>query len=800
MPKIKVEFEYRTGVRHGDFRNVRLMGCWTPEGLPGDEWTAIPMKPFRSEDGCPSFRAWAELDSGQVGQTYCWGVMLDTPGRSNVWAVTTENGDFKSGNPGRSFVLTAEGGVECYWLTHCHRLGANKAFKGKEEQARLVFSVWAPHARKVETVIAADDSGGYIFDDGRGEGMTLPMTVNGEGIWSTDTDDPKAADFSAWLYKPYLFKITREDGSVAYRTDLYSRHQAGTGGRNPAEGDWSGRPEDLDAIKSCSVVLDPALVADDPGGPELAAHRWLEENDFWAREFHPLRPLPSRVEGLVIYEMHVGGLGCRHGGPGTLRDAVDMLDYLMDLGINAIELMPMNEFGGEAGWGYGTSHYFAIKYDRGGRDQLKHFVRACHRRGIAVIMDVVYNHYTPDGERAEWMYDSVRHDHNMYYYYQGVQEDYPEDFPEGGYCDNQSTGYLPNLAEVMVRKMLISSAVAMVMEFHIDGFRVDLTQALHSFNVLHLDGRPAPEANESGIRFMREWVRTLRLFKPSIVLIAEDHSDWKDMTRSQMSGGIGFDSVWWAEWHHQLIGKAESDPSKARLLYLAGRDDDKPLDMELFGKIIMGTPGKVVYQSSHDEVGNSRNSARTIETAVGGMLFDNTRFWAEARCRTAAALTVLSAGTPMFFMGEEVGAREPYRYGDFLEHREDYEGMRLAEGAGLFRFFQDLIRLRLWSSAFLSPGVEVIFTHNQDRILAFRRWWGEEEFLVIASLSTQAFDGGYPISHKSLTGKNWLETLNSDASIYGGAGVVNPGRLAGPKGELSPRLPASGVSVLVNAG
>ena len=797
MSKIKVEFEYRTGVRHGNFLNVRLMGRWTPEGRPGDHWTALPMKPFRSEDGCPSFRAKAEFDAGQTGQTYYWGVMLDTPARPNIWGIMTESGDFTSGDPRQSFTLAPEGGVECYWLTHCHLLGANKRFQGEEEEPGLTFAVWAPHARKVETVMAADDCGGYIFDDGRGQKLLLPMTKDKDDIWRTDPDDPRLADFSAWLHKPYMFRVTRDDGSVLYRTDLYSRRQAGTGGQNPAKGEWSGRAEDLDATKSCSVVLDPALVGEEPGGPGLTEHGWVEENDFWAREFHPLRPLPSRVEGMVIYEMHVGGLGNRHEGPGDLQDAIDMLDYLVELGVNAIELMPMNEFSGEAGWGYGTSHYFAIKYDRGGRDQLKRFVRACHRRGIAVIMDVVYNHYTPDSERAEWMYDSPRHDHNMYYFYQGRQEDYPN-FPEGGYCDNQSTGYLPNLREIMVRKMLISSAVAMAMEFHIDGFRVDLTQALHSYNVLHLDGRPAPEANEAGIRFMREWVRTLHLFKPAVVLIAEDHSGWKALTHSQMIGGVGFDSVWWSEWYHQLVGDATADASKARLLHEAGFGDDKPLDMELFGRIMLGSPGRVVYQSSHDEVGNSQNSARTIEVAVNGMLFDNTRPWAEARCRVAAALTLLSAGTPMFFMGEEVGAKEPYRYSDFLEHREDFEALHQAEGARLFRFFQDLIRLRLWSPAFLSPSVEVVFTHNQDRLLVFRRWWGEEEFLVAASLNNRAFADGYPVSSKSLAGKNWLEVLNSDAAIYGGADVINHQPLASPEGELRPRLGVCGVSVLVN--
>ena len=128
----------------------------------------------------------------------------------------------------------------------------------------------------------------------------------------------------------------------------------------------------------------------------------------------------------MIYELHVDGLGLDRGADtGTLEDALRLLDYLVDLGVNAIELMPMSEFQDRQGWGYTTSHYFAIEYSGGGRDQFKHFVRECHRRGIAVILDVVYNHYTFDSERAEWAYDSNTPENNIYYWYEGRASDYP---------------------------------------------------------------------------------------------------------------------------------------------------------------------------------------------------------------------------------------------------------------------------------------------------------------------------------------------------------------------------------------
>jgi 1,4-alpha-glucan branching enzyme len=128
------------------------------------------------------------------------------------------------------------------------------------------------------------------------------------------------------------------------------------------------------------------------------------------------------------------------------------------------------------------------------------------------------------------------------------------------------------------------------------------------------------------------------------------------------------------------------------------------------------------------------NSARTIQTAVNGTLNGN-RYWAEARCRAVCGLTLLSAGSPMFFMGEEVGAKEPYRYEDWLNHREDFAGLRATSGAKLFSFYRDIIRLCRRYAALKSPHVEVLHVHDANRVLAFRRWLGDAEFIVFVSLN-----------------------------------------------------------------
>ncbi len=691
--------------------------------------------------------------------------------------------------------MADKGSDEVYRFTPLRLLGANKWLRVGTDAPGIRFAVWAPHAQKVETVIAAPDANGYIWADGRGVAETHPMARDGNGVWSTDPGDPALTDYSRYAGARYMFRVTREDGSVAFRSDIYSRSQVGTGTVNPETAEWDGNAASLECTKSCSVVKDPDLVY--PGEEAEAAP--VVQEDFWSHEFSPLRPLPSRVEELVIYEMHIAGLWSGSDGPGTIREALGMLDYLQRLGVNAVELLPVSSFEGGPGWGYGTSHFHAVKYDPEGRDILKLFVRECHRRGMAVIADVVYNHYSPDSERVHWMYDTTRHDRNMYYFYHGSQEDYP-DFPEGGYCDNYSTGYLPNMASEEVRAMLIGSAVALLLDYHVDGFRMDLTQALHSFNVLHKDGSPVPEANQNGIRFMREWVRALRLCKRSVFLLAEDHSDWNMMARAQFLGGIGFSAVWWSEWYHQLIGDATQDNAKARLLKRAGYGTSKPLRMNVMAGMMAGSPGWVVYHESHDEVGNSENSARNIMVALNGMLFDNTRPWGEARCRVVAGMTLLSAGTPMFFMGDEVCASKPYRHDDFLQNREDYHALRETTGGGMFRWYRDLIWLRVANAGLRSTAVAILKIHNKQRILAWHRWQGDQEFVDVASLNNNAYAAGFVLAHRNLKGKTWIEVLNSDDVVYGGSGMRNEEEISSAEGSLNVRIPANGMVVLARKG
>jgi 1,4-alpha-glucan branching enzyme len=224
--------------------------------------------------------------------------------------------------------------------------------------------------------------------------------------------------------------------------------------------------------------------------------------------------------------------------------------------------------------------------------------------------------------------------------------------------------------------------------------------------------------------------------------------------------------------------------------------------MDWFSGAVYGSGDhKVVYEESHDEAGNDAGTERTILAAVNGApLIGTTRQYAEARCRFACGMAMLSAGTPMFLMGEEVGAEKAYTYNKFFENKEDLEGERRTTGAHMFRFYQDVIALRLSNATLRAPNIEVLHAENDTRVIAFRRWDADRELLIVGSLNNAAFDQpNYRISHPDLPNGTWAERLNSDAAWYGGAGVGNPNPLHAAEGALDVVLPANAVVVLERA-
>jgi 1,4-alpha-glucan branching enzyme len=160
-------------------------------------------------------------------------------------------------------------------------------------------------------------------------------------------------------------------------------------------------------------------------------------------------------------------------------------------------------------------------------------------------------------------------------------------------------------------------------------------------------------------------------------------------------------------------------------------------------------------------------------------------------------MTLLSAGTPMFFMGEEVGASRPFIYNTFEQNREDLLGDTVGVGARLFRYYQDVILLSKGSSAIRSRSMQVAVADNANRVIAFHRWSSDGEVLVAGNLGNVAFASGYWIHSDRIGDAGWTEMFNSDAAAYGGSNVGNAGAtLIGSNGALNVILPAAGLVVL----
>ncbi len=722
-----------------------------------------------------------------------------------------------------------------YWL------GAQKYTVNDKLPPAIRFGVYAPNARKVEVVFAriwnADDpkrtqidhdhtapiheiAGGYIADDGFGIDPAKPvfeLKIESNGCWFSDPNDARLANFADWVHVPYMYRVTKDNGTVAYRSDLYSRCQLGYGDFDPKGAHYEGPISQLAGTKSCSLVTDPNRVLDfskvthDKNGKPIYTfppNYDMPQEEFWNDEFTEGNQVPQKMEDLIIYQLHTASLGFGRDGVGTLDDAIALLDHLVELGVNAIEFLPMLEYGGKSEtWGYSTSHFFAIEFSGGGRDKFKYFVKACHQRGIAVIFDVVYNHFAHEADRAAWLYDTDDHDKNMYYWYKGKPSDYAETLQgTGGYLDNLSTGFAPRYDNPFVANMFVLSAVALMKAFHVDGFRADQTTAIHAYNVLHADGSPVPEANEAGCEFLRKWTRTLKSLNPNVMLMAEDHSNWNAVTEPVEKNGLGFDAIWYADYHHHLCG-ANFGSNYAKLIPTAGFGNDGPLAMSMFSAALCASNSKkIVYHVSHDEAGNSgrdesdphRRSHRTLVLAVQGVLNEQTRPVAEARARVAFGLTLCSPGTPMFLFGEEVGFVNDFFYDNVLALREDIYGLQNTTGKNMFTFYRDMIRLRGSFAALRKDRIEVIHVNDVNRVLAFRRWTNLEELLVVVSLNNSAFQDGYQFDHPDLFVGGWQMVLNSDLSIYGGTSeaVLASQRVESQDNRISVPIPANTILVL----
>jgi maltooligosyltrehalose trehalohydrolase len=349
-----------------------------------------------------------------------------------------------------------------------------------------------------------------------------------------------------------------------------------------------------------------------------AAFRWTD--DTWTG-----KPLP----GAVLYELHIGTF--THGS--TFDSAIDRLDHLVDLGITHVEVMPVNAFDGVAGWGYDGVLWGAVHEPYGGPDGFKRFVDACHGKGIAVVLDVVYNHLGPSGAYLA----------RFGPYFTGSNDWGPALNLDGHGSDP-------------VRRYLIDNALGWLRDFHVDGLRLDAVHALVDHRAVPILEELATEVDELSAHLRRP-----------LTLIAESDRNDPATVTAREAGGTGLHAQWSDDLHHALHVALTGETSGYYADFAApgalvrtlrevffhaatwssfrGRTHGRPVDTHRL-------PGHrfLAYLQNHDQIGNRATGDRQSATVSHGKL------------ACGAAIVFCSPYTPMVFMGEEWAASTPWQF------------------------------------------------------------------------------------------------------------------------------------------
>ena len=344
-----------------------------------------------------------------------------------------------------------------------------------------------------------------------------------------------------------------------------------------------------------------------------------------------------QLPGAVLYELHVGTFTAA----GTFDAAIERLDHLVELGVDLVELLPVNSFNGEYNWGYDGVCWYAPHEAYGGPDGLKRFVDAAHRKGIGVVLDVVYNHFGPSGAYA------------------------PMFAPYLSAAGTNPWGDSVNLDGPLsegVRRYIIDSVLSWLRDYHIDGLRLDAVHALTDHNAIHLLEQLAVEVESL----------STHLNRPLSLIAESDLNDPKLITPRE-ANGYGLQGQWDDDVHHVLhamltgerqgyyddFGSLESlETVLTGAFFHAGtwssfrrRRHGRPVDRTR-------VPGHrfVAYLQNHDQIGNRAIGDRLSATLSPG------------RLKIGATLLFTSPFTPMLFMGEEWAASNPWQY--FTSHPE----------------------------------------------------------------------------------------------------------------------------------
>ncbi len=535
----------------------------------------------------------------------------------------------------------------------------------------VAFRVWAPNAQKICVT--------GTFNDWEEDTFELDSEEN--GFWYGDNKSAKIGD-------EYKYVIWNGDMKLE-KNDPYAKALTSSIGN--------------------TIIVDPAF-------------EW-EDSDY---------NMPSWNE-LIIYEIHVGTFNSpQRNMPGNLKSLTKKMQYLKDLGINAIELMPIMEFPGDYSWGYNSGYPFSVESSYGTPSDLKVLVNEAHKYGIAVILDVVYNHLGPD-DMDLWQFDGWQEDDRggIYFY-----NDWRAETPWG---DTR-----PDYGRNEVKQYLRDNALMWLEDYHVDGLRIDGTSFIRNSKG---DRGSTEEEIAEGWSFL-QWINDeINNRFPYKISIAEDLTLNPWLSKATGEGGAGFDTQWDNSFLHEIRPVLITDDDNSRDMEVVKSQIAKQIDGNVFSRVI--------YTESHDDI--SKGQSRVPEEIWPG----NADHWfSRKRSILGAGLVFTSTGIPMIFQGQE-----------FLEDRKFYDknplDWNLAEQySGLIDLYRSLIELRRnvhgTTKGLSGQNTEVYHVNNNDKVVAFHRWHDggpKDSTLVVINFKNVTYDE-YVIGAPSPGA--WQVRFNSD--------------------------------------
>lgn len=510
------------------------------------------------------------------------------------------------------------------------------------------FRVWAPFAQAVAI-------SGTFTPNG-----PVSMENDGDGYWHASIKDVEPG-------QQYQYRITTQSGEIVERNDPRARAITSSD-------------------KGFSVIVD---------------------NDFeWGDT--PFTPKPNNEQ--IIYELHIGTFHRPDAAtPGTFATAIEKLDYLKELGVTTIELMPITSMAYSNGWGYAPNYIFSVESMLGGRHGLMEFVKACHERDMGVILDVVYNHFY--GDTDLWQFDgwSENNRGGIYFY-----NDERGDTPWGG---------RPDYGRAEVRQFILDNITMWLSEYRLDGLRVDST--IYMRNTEGRDSDPAHDIGDAWL-LLQDIVELAHKINPNALMIAEDCASNQYITKQRAEGGCGFDAQWELGFPHALrdgLGLAYGMPPT-----LVG------IRYELEHSYNGNAFEKIIFSDSHDTAANG--SVRLNDAAAPK---DPTSLPARQKSLLAASLMLTAPGIPMLLQGAEFLQEGAFNDWQALEW-ENYE--KHGDFTLAHAHLAALRRNQYGNSAgLLGQYTEIIHQDDTNHVIAFRRWSDEPKssVFVLANFSDVAF-------------------------------------------------------------